>query len=132
MQHGVLTTQAESDTKKALIAAYYTLASSTVGRGQLPTDKALPAYPVPVVLLARLAVNRYFQKQGLGEKTLISALHQSVHLTDKGLAALGVVLDVLDENVLGFYQQIEVLQAFTDNPMQLFVPMYVIRITLTP
>jgi hypothetical protein len=44
-----------------------------------------------VVLLARLAVNRSVQKQGLGEKTLVSALRQSVCLTDKGLPALGVI-----------------------------------------
>lgn len=123
----VLTEHTEDNANKALIATYYTLASSTVSREQLPTDKALPAYPVPVVLLARLAVNRCFQKQGLGEKTLISALRQSVHLTDKGLPALGVVLDVLDQDALGFYQQFEVFQPFTDSPMRLFVPMHVIR-----
>ena len=67
----VLTEHTEDNANKALIATYYTLASSTVSREQLPTDKALPAYPVPVVLLARLAVNRCFQKQGLGEKTLV-------------------------------------------------------------
>jgi hypothetical protein len=123
----VLIVQSDSEAKKSSIAAYYTLASSTVNREQLPTDKKLPAYPVPVILLARLAVNRCFQKQGLGEKTLISALRQSVYLTDKGLPALGVVLDVLDDNALRFYQQFEVFQPFTDNPMRLFVPMHVIR-----
>jgi hypothetical protein len=79
------------------------------------------------VLLARLEVNRCFQKQGLGEKSLIGALRQSVYLTDKGLPALGVVLDVLDQDALSFYQQFEVFQAFTDNLMRLFVAMLVIR-----
>lgn len=115
------------DIKKVLMAAYYTLALTTVSREQIPTDKNLPAYPVPVVLLARLAVNRCFQKQGLGEKTLISALRQSVYLTDKGLPALGVVLDVLDNDALGFYQQFDVYQTFTDDPMRLFVMMNVLR-----
>ncbi len=119
--------QPQEDTKKALIGAYYTLASTTVSREQIPTDKNLPAYPVPVVLLARLAVNRCFQKQGLGEKTLVSALRQSVYLTDKGLPALGVVLDVLDNDALSFYQQFEVFQTFTDDPMRLFVSMNVLR-----
>ena len=123
----VLTAQTESDAKKSLIAAYYTLASSTVSREQIPTDKKLPAYPVPIVLLARLAVNRCFQKQGLGEKTLISALRQSVNLTNKGLPALGVVLDVLDKDALNFYQQFEVFQELTDNPMRLFIPMSIIK-----
>lgn len=124
----VLTTQQPQDNiEKATIAAYYTLASTTVSREQIPTDKNLPAYPVPVVLLARLAVNRCFQKQGLGEKTLVSALRQSVTLTDKGLPALGVVLDVLDNDALGFYQKFEVFQPFTHEPMRLFVPMNLLR-----
>jgi hypothetical protein len=119
--------QAQEDTKKAMIGAYYTLASTTVSREQIPTDKNVPAYPVPVVLLARLAVNRGFQKQGLGEKTLVSALRQSVNLTDKGLPALGVILDVLDNDALRFYQQFDVFQPFTDDPMRLFVSMNVLR-----
>jgi hypothetical protein len=121
------TQQPQDDTKKAVIGAYYTLASSTVSREQIPADKHLPAYPVPVVLLARLAVNRGFQKQGLGEKTLVSALRQSVSLTDKGLPALGVILDVLDNDALRFYQQFDIFQPFTDDPMRLFVSMNVLR-----
>ena len=113
--------------KKASIGAYYTLASTTVSREEIPSDKKLPAYPVPVVLLARLAVSCRFQKQGIGEKTLVSALRQCVCLTDKGLPALGVVLDVLDHDALGFYQRFDVFQTFTDDPMRLFVPMHVLR-----
>lgn len=118
---------AKNDNKKAIVVAYYTLASSTVSREQIVSDKRLPAYPVPVVLVARLAVEHYFQKQGLGEKTLVSALRQCVSLTDIGLPALGVVLDVLDQEALAFYQRFEVFQTFTDNPMRLFVPMNVLR-----
>ena len=123
----LVTQQNQDDTKKAMIGAYYTLASTTVSREQIPTDKNLPAYPVPVVLLARLAVNHCFQKQGVGEKTLVSALRQSVCLTDKGLPALGVILDVLDNDALRFYQQFDVFQTFTDDPMRLFVSMNVLR-----
>lgn len=116
-----------SDKKKLIVAAYYTLASATVSRVHIPSDKKLPAYPVPVVLLARLAVNSAFQKQGLGEKTLVTALRQCVNLTDKGLPALGMVLDVLDDEALAFYQSFDVFRNFTDNPMRLFVPMNVLR-----
>ncbi len=123
----LVTQQQQDDTKKALIGAYYTLASTTVSREQIPADKNLPAYPVPVVLLARLAVNSGFQKQGLGEKTLVSALRKSVCLTDKGLPALGVILDVLDNDALRFYQQFDVFQSFTDDPMRLFVSINILK-----
>lgn len=113
--------------EKIAIRAYYTLAFSTVAREQIPSDKNLPAYPVPVILLARLAVNRAFQGQNLGTKTLVTALRQCVVLTDYSLPVLGVVIDVLDNEALIFYQKFELFQPFTDNPMRLFVPMNVLR-----
>jgi hypothetical protein len=112
---------------KAQIAAYYSLASSTVMRGEIPSDKSLPGYPVPMVLLARLAVDEQFKRQRLGEKTLITALRKSVELTDVGLPALGVILDVLDEDALGFYQRYKMFEPFTDDPMRLFVSMHTIK-----
>jgi hypothetical protein len=113
--------------QKAQIAAYYSLASSTVMREEIPSNKSLPGYPVPMVLLARLAVDEQFKGQRLGEKTLITALRKFVALTDAGLPALGVILDVLDEDALGFYQRYEMFESFTDDPMWLFVSMYTIR-----
>lgn len=113
--------------EKAAIKSYYTLAYSTATRETIPTNKNLPAYPVPVILLARLAVNRDYQGQNLGKKTLVNALRQCVVLTDKSLPVLGVVLDVLDNEALSFYQKFNLFQPFTDNPMRLFVPMNVLR-----
>ncbi len=112
--------------QKTPVAAYYTLASCTVTRDEIPTNDRLPGYPVPVVLLARLAVDRHFQGQRLGEKTLVSALRQSVTLTERGLPAMGLILDVLDEDALAFYQYFDLFKPFTDDPMRLFVPMTVI------
>lgn len=112
---------------KAQVAAYYSLASSTVDRESIPTDKSLPGYPVSVVLLARLAVDQQFAKQRLGEKTLITALRKAVELTTTGLPAIGLILDVLDKDALGFYQHFEMFEPFTDDPMRLFVPMNTLK-----
>lgn len=96
-------------------------------RDEISTDNSLPGYPVPMVLLARLAVDEQFKGQRLGEKTLITALRKSVALTDTGLPALGVILDVPDEDALGFYQHYEMFEPFTDDPMRLFVSMHRLR-----
>ena len=80
-----------------------------------------------MVLLARLAVDNKFKRQRLGEKTLITALHKSVELTDLGLPALGVVLDVLNKEALSFYNHYEIFEPFTDNPMRLFAAMHMLR-----
>lgn len=113
--------------EKAAIRAYFTLAYSTAAREKIPIDLSLPAYPVPVILLARLAVNSQYQGQNLGKKTLIIALRQCVTLTDRALPVLGVILDVLDNEALSFYQKFNLFKPFTDNPMRLFVSLNVLR-----
>lgn len=117
----------ESEASKVPVAAYYTLAASTVSRQDIPVTQNLPRYPVPVALLARLAIDVNFQGKRLGEKSLVYALRHAVRLCDEGLPALGVILDVLDEDALGFYQRFDFFHAFTSDPMRLFVPMAALR-----
>ena len=63
----------------------------------------------------------------MGEKALVSALRYSVTLTERGLPAMGLILDVVDEDALAFYQRFDLFQPFTDDPMRLFVPMRVVE-----
>lgn len=115
-------------TGKAPIAAYFTLAGHTVTRRDIPAQpQSLPRFQLPVVLLAQLAVSQSLAGQGLGEKTLVTSLRKAVELSGRGLPAIGIVLDVLDEEALGFYQHFGAFESFTDNPMRLFMPMAVAR-----
>ena len=123
----VLPARAVASEAKTPITAYNTLAASTVSQAEVPVDTNLPDYPVPVVLRARLAVDRAFQGRRYGEKTLVSALRRSVSLTDHGLPAIGLILDVLDEDAKVFYQRFECFHPFTEDPMRLFVAMSVLR-----
>ncbi len=113
--------------KKFKIAAYYTLASCSIIREDLPVTQSLPAYPIPITLLARIAIDTTHQGKGLGSKVLITALRQAVILSDLGLPSYGVVLDVLDQQALEFYQNFDVFKPFSDNPMRLFIPMATLR-----
>lgn len=112
---------------KKSIAAYYTLAVATVNRQDIPSAENLSRYPVPVAMLARLAVDVKFQGKQLGEKSLIYALRHAVRLCDEGLPAYGLVLDVLDNDALKFYQRFNFFHSFTNNPMRLFAPINAIR-----
>lgn len=124
----VLLDDDKGERKKCPVAAYYTLAIGTVTRETLPANyHKLPSYPVPVTLLARLAVSKEYQKRGLGSKTLVTALRQASSLGDKGLPSVGVVLDVLDEDALNFYNRYEMFHPLSDAPVQLFVSMQVIK-----
>ena len=110
---------------KSHVAAYCTLAHQTLVREELPDPSRLPRYPVPVVLLAQLGVDRRFQGQGLGAKTLVWALRHAHRIasTPDGIPAMGVVLDVLDQDALAFYQSFGFFLPLANNPMRLFVPM---------
>ena len=71
----------------------------TVSMGELTTDniskalrKRLPAYPLPVLRIARLAVDQHFQKQGIGKLLLKSMLELALQLRDQA-GCTGVVVD---------------------------------------
>ena len=117
----------DEDAEKKMVAAYYTLAMSTVTPKKLPIKQSLPNYAIATVLLARLAVDVNFQGRHLGEKSLIAALRHAVQLCDSGLPALGLILDVLDEDAFAFYQRFDFFHALTDDPMRLFVSMKTLR-----
>ncbi len=91
---------------EADICAYYTLSHTEISRTTLPKSaaKSLPHYPVPVLLIAQLAVNRAAQGQGLGKITLIRALRHAYAINEH-LPSYAVVVDALDDGVRGFYEQ---------------------------
>lgn len=107
------------------LAAYYTLAHQTIAREDLPVHDRLPRYPVPVILLAQLAVDLNFHGRGLGAKTLIHALRHAYRIssTPNGIPSAGVALDVLDQDALEFYGHVEFFAPLVDKPTKLFVPM---------
>ena len=69
--------QVSSNQAKQKISAFYTIAPSSISRQQLPKNK--PAYPIPVFLLAQLAVDKMQQGTGLGKITLVKALARKIH-----------------------------------------------------
>jgi GNAT superfamily N-acetyltransferase len=113
----------EETANKASVAVYYTLAAATVTRAEIPITQSLPTYPIPVVMLARLAVDQRYQGKGLGAKALVYALRQAANLSHSGLPAYGLILDVIDEQALKFYQHFDLFKPFTEDPMRLFVSM---------
>ena len=88
---------------EAHICAYYTLSHTEIKRQTLPQSlaKKLPHYPVPVMLIAQLAINTKVQGQGLGKITLIRAL-QHCYEINHHLPSYAVVVDVRDGGVQEF------------------------------
>ncbi len=110
---------------EANICAYYTLSHTEIERRNLPQKLAtkLPHYPIPIMLIAQLAVHTEAQGHGLGKVSLIKALQHAydVHLH---LPSYAVVVDALDDGVQGFYEQYGFQVLDTHNSRtRLFLPM---------
>lgn len=103
------------------IAGYYTLAYGSVEYGVAPgrMTKGLARHPVPVIVLARLAVDGKFAGRGLGTELLRDALLRTLAAADiAGLRA--VVVDAKGDEAKRFYERFG-FESFPDNPYRLFV-----------
>lgn len=82
-------------------------------------------YPVPAVLIARLAVCRSVQGQKLGGILLAHALRACTRIsTDVGVEV--VVVHALHDRAREFYLH-HGFTEFADHPLHLFIPMKVVR-----
>jgi GNAT superfamily N-acetyltransferase len=106
------------------ILGYYALSSYGIDVGELPDviAKKLPRYPlIPATLLSRLAVDRRYQRQGIGELLLMDALHRAL-VQSAEIAAAAVVVDAIDAAAANFYQHFGFV-AFPSISGRLFLPM---------
>ena len=103
------------------IVGYYALVSSAVSRSNAPVrvGQGLANHPVPVVLLARLAVDAGEQRQGLGAALLKDAFLRVVRAADEiGVRAL--LVHAQDEEARAFYEHFDFEPSPTD-PLHLFL-----------
>jgi hypothetical protein len=91
---------------KYSICSFYTKTICEINRETLPAalKKKLPYYPVPVLLIAQLAVHNNFKGKGLGKITLVKALEDLWYIS-KEIPAYAVVVDCLNPNVIKFYER---------------------------
>ncbi|HEY4261655.1 MAG TPA: GNAT family N-acetyltransferase [Schlesneria sp.] len=116
---------------KKRVVGYYTLAASAVSFLTLPTgvSRKLPKHPIPVVLLARLAVDQSAQGKHLGEGLLLDALQRALDLSsDLGIHAVEV--DALDDSAAAFYRKYG-FSPLVDHPRHLYLPIATIGEVLT-
>ncbi|MFG2950837.1 GNAT family N-acetyltransferase [Streptomyces adustus] len=85
------------------VLAYYSLAGHLIEKQELPPKlgRGSPEQ-MPAVLLARLAIDKTLQGQGLGGVLLAEALGQTVAAVQR-VAARFVMVDAIDEKAAAFY-----------------------------
>lgn len=89
---------------KIPICAFYSIAPSSISRTTLPEAiaKKLPKYPIPVFLIAQLAVHHEFHGKGLGKVCLITALKYLWEI-NAHMRAYAIVVDCLTQSAEEFY-----------------------------
>lgn len=110
-----------------VVVGYYSLAVGQVEYAGAPErlKKGLARRPVPIMLLARLAVHKDWQRQGVGRGLLKDAVLRTLQAGDiAGIRALA--LHAKDAQAQRYYEQFDFIPSPTD-PLHLFVLLKDIR-----
>jgi GNAT superfamily N-acetyltransferase len=113
------------------VIGYYTLAAGSARREETPARvaKGLAAHPVPVILLARLAVDRNELGKGLGSGLLKDALLRAVAAADI-VGCRAAMVHAKDEAAKAFYERFGFEPSLTD-PFRCFLLMKDVKAILS-
>jgi GNAT superfamily N-acetyltransferase len=104
-----------------VVVGYHTLTVGQVSHEEAPQrlTKGLALHPVPIMLLARMAVDRRWQGQGVGKALLRDALERALQAADiAGIRAFAV--HAKNEHARSFYERFDFVPSPTD-PLHLFL-----------
>ena len=106
------------------LVGYYTLSAASVNSAELPPEvaKGLPRYPIPAMLIGRMATDRQAREQGLrvGSKLLIHACKQVLKVADTA-GVLCVIVDAKPEAV-AFYERFGFMRLKQEDDLRLYLP----------
>jgi GNAT superfamily N-acetyltransferase len=104
----------------SVVVGYYSLSVGQVEHSRAPArlQKGLARHPIPIMLLARLAVDSAWQKRGVGRALLVDAVVRTALAADiAGIRALAV--HAKDEEARRYYERYDFIASYTD-PLHLF------------
>ena len=103
------------------VIGFYTLTVGAAAYEGAPQRlaKGLARHPIPIMLLARLGVDKRWQRKGVGKGLLRDALQRTLQAADiAGIRAF--VVHAKDEQAKQFYERFDFIPSPTD-PMHLFL-----------
>lgn len=109
------------------IAGYYACSASSFDPKELPIQlrERLPGYPIPAILIGKLAVDQAMQGRGLGKRLLIHAFENAIDVSEF-LGIYAVKVDAIDEQAKEFYQKFG-FREMSDTPFSLFLPLTIVK-----
>lgn len=102
------------------IVGYHTLVVGSVTHEEAPErlKKGVPRHPVPVMFLARLAVDKTWQGKGLGSALIVDAIRRVLQVAQiAGVRAVAV--HAKDDAAVRFYQHLG-FEPFPGQPLTLY------------
>jgi GNAT superfamily N-acetyltransferase len=105
-----------------VIIGFFTLTLCEVCVEKLPSrfSKKYPSQ-VPGVKLARLAVDKVYQRQGIGEVLMIEAMLRA-KLVAENAGGIGLFVDAKDEFARDYYKRYGFVD-LEETPLELFLPL---------
>jgi GNAT superfamily N-acetyltransferase len=90
--------------RNGAVVGYYSISAGSVSAEEAPAriSKGLARHPIPVILLARLAVDKDEKRRGLGRALIKDALLRIAHAADI-VGARAVLVHAIDEPAKSFY-----------------------------
>ncbi len=116
---------AMSETASPTVVGYYTIAMSSLEFSNLPKEKHLPRYPIPVAHLGRLAVDVRYRGRRIGEFLLFHALLR-VQVLSEEIGVFAVEVKALDAAASQFYIKYGFVP-LSDDPLHLYMTLKSIR-----
>ena len=126
---GVTYVALEESAPRAVLG-YFTLATSSVARERFPKKyvRGLPPYELPLVLLARLAVDKRFSGRGLGHALLSEALKITLRVADE-VGCRCIITDAYPDKARWYarYGFLPLEGAAANHPQKMFLDVRTIR-----
>ena len=98
------------------VIGFYTIVAGEIRHAEAPERvvKGMPRHPIPVLVLARLAVHTKAQRHGVGAGLLLDALGRTLQVADViGVRALTV--HAKDDQAVAFYRYFGFTPSTTDT-----------------
>ncbi len=109
--------------KDLIVGGYYSLAAGSVTHEEATArvKRGQARYPIPVILLARLAVDANLQGKGIGPALLKDALLRTANAADT-IGARALLVHAKDDNARSFYEHFN-FEPSPSDPFHLFLIM---------
>jgi GNAT superfamily N-acetyltransferase len=97
------------------VVGFYTLVASEVQHNQAPerVAKGMPRHPIPLLVLARLAVHAEWQGRGVGGGLLLDAFGRCLQAADI-IGARALAVHAKDDRAAAFYRHFGFVASSTD------------------